>query len=310
MMIRSSPSNSCNNRYNKALFSPGKGTVTITRGCREIIDRLRNCSRKSDAQSQSERMDQSATEMNGNELLISKFTSLLIILSLIYLNIHTFWSHSIRSLNLLIGGKTIVFQMCDISARNGWFFQRMWPIIERLLSKLVPAVLLLSLSLYGLYSLRSINSKSNLQSLQSLAILQSAIPSNIVRSQKDSEFVRQESNIEISDSSLNRHQRQMHRRECRVGIETREQLRVILLIALLTSVATLQENAIEFMAAVKPTLIGYSTREWLLVLLISHTLSLLVECATLPLCLALTAHFRRQLCSLICFLMKRDDFIS
>ena len=305
IVIRSSPSNNCNNSYNKAFILPAKETMSITRGDREIIDRLHDCSSNSDAQSQSKSTDQSASEMNGKEFLIAKFTPILIILALIYLNIHTFWSHSIRFLTLLIGGKTIVFQMCDISAHKGWFFQSMWPIIEGLLSKLVPEVLLLSLSLYCLYIFRSINSKStsNIQSHQSLVKSHSAIPTIIVRSEEDTEIVRQECSTEksIADNSLDRHQRQTHQREGRAGIETREQLRVILLIALLTSVAALQEGAIEFVAAVKPTFIGYSTREWLLVLLISHSLNLFVKCATLPLCLALSAHFRSYICNLICF---------
>ena len=210
-----------------------------------------------------------------------------------------------------------MIQMCGISARNGWFLQRMWPIIEGLLSKFVPAFFLFSCSLYGLYILHSIpgNSTSNLQvkALQSLAVAQIEISSLIVhvRSEENIEIVPQENKIEraIAGSSVDRHQRQTHQRECSAGIEKHEQLRVILLIALITSVAALQESATEFAAAVKPTFIGYSKREWLLVLLISHSLRLLVECVTLPLCLILSSHFRSHFSSLICFFMKNSKVI-
>ena len=269
-----------------------------------MTSELHNFSGKSDVQCPSQCPDRSAVERVNRELIVAKLTALLTVTALMCLNIHSFWSHTIRSSTLSIGSKTIELRVCDIPARTGWFFQRIWPRVEGLLSELVPAVLLLPLSLYGLCLLHL--RKRDAQPPHSITKTQQTIPKLIVRSVENVELplvLCQGTAIEMParDISLARLKRQTHQRQRRVKIETREQLRVVLLFALLTSMAALQAGAGELVAALSPTFIEYSKREWLFVLLISHLLSLLLECFTLPLCLALSAHFRRHFCTLLCF---------
>ena len=230
-----------------------------------------------------------AADSNGGGSVGAKLAALLSVAVLVCLNIHTFWSRDLRSLTMSLRNETRVFRVCDIPASTGWYFQRVWPRVEQLFSQLAPDVLLLSLALYGLCALHFATNKTNVRPLPNLIVTQdNAAPVVSVASRR----------------------RQMVSTRCRAVVERREHLRVVLLLALVTSVASLLNGATHFVAALNPTSSELSTREWLLVLLISHSLHLLIECVTLPLCLVLSARFRSHFCSLLFFCVRRHYAIQ
>ena len=305
MLLRTSNSNSFNtsNIYNKMrTLSDTAAKASITGECREMTDGLHHCSGKSGSQCPSQCPNRLAVEKVNRELIVAKLTALLTVTALMCAQ-HSLFLVARHSLFDAVVWK---WNNCSQSVRHSsahrLLFQRIWPLVEGLLSEHLPAILLLPLSLYGLKLLHSLNSKMDVQPLHSISKTRQTIPKLIVRSAEDVEILSQGTTIEMpaQDTSLARRQRQSIN-DSAVGIETREQLRVVLLFALLTSVAALQEGAVELVAALSPTFIEYSKREWLFVRLISHLLSLLFECFTLPLCLALSAHFRRYFCTLLCF---------
>ena len=132
MLVRSSASNIFNtsDSYNKMLTRSNTEKASLTGGCREMTSGLHHYSGKSDVQCPSQCPDRSAVERVNRELIVAKLTALLTVTALMCLNIHSFWSHTIRSSTLSIGSETIVLRACDIPAHTGWFFQRIWPALR------------------------------------------------------------------------------------------------------------------------------------------------------------------------------------
>ena len=258
-------------------------SVPVTGGRRGLEDRRHPSHFRSGAYSTSVRFDltePTAAGVDGGDSVGAKLAALLNGAVLVCLNIHTFWSRDLRSLTMSLRNETRVFRVCDIPASTGWYFQRVWPRVEQLFSQLAPDVVLLSLALYGVCALHFATNKTNVRQ-----------PPNLIVTQDNAAPV-------VSVASR---RRQMVSTRCRAVVERREHLSVVLLLALVASVASLLNGATHFVAALNSTSSELSTREWLLVLLISHSLYLLIECVTLPLCLAASARFRSHFCALLCF---------
>ena len=246
--------------------------------------------------------DPPPAEVDAAKSVGAKLAALLNGAVLVCLNIHTFWSRDLRSLTMSLRNERRVFRVCDIPASTGWFFQHLWPGVEHLFSQLVPAFLLLLLALYGLCVLYFGTHKTHVRE-----------PPNLIVTEY-SQHVRLERVFENEKATLvvsaARRRRPKVSTRCRAAIERREHLLVMLLLALLTSVASLLNGATHFVAVLNPMFGDLSTREWLLGLLISHSLHLLIQCVTLPLCLALSARFRSHFCALFCFCMRRRHCAS
>lgn len=256
-----------------------------------------------------------ALDEDGGESVGAKLAALIGSGALVCLNIHTFWSHSTRVHTFEFGNETVEFLMCNIPARTGWFFQRVWPRVEGSLSELAPAAFLLPLALYGMCALCFAPNERNPQppSPTVAVATRSAVSSPRARHVDFSEGAREPENDAIESVTPVPDATpacQQAFDKCRAIAERREQLRLVLLLALLTSAIALQEGAMELMPAIGPRRVNLSTREWLLVLLASHTLSLLAQCATLPLCLLLSARFRRHFCALLCFCVRRRNIAA
>ena len=302
----------------------------------EVTNVRRQCPRRSGAVNSVECwMGPPAVETDGGEAVSATLAALVSTAALVYLNIHTFWSHATDLLKLPLRSESVPFELvefrlCHIPAGAGWFFQRVWPSVEGTLSKLAPAILLLPLALYGICAfcfsrhrresdiiripLSTIPTAavSTLSAVHSPYI--SPIISPVVRRVAIFRERLREANViepgatprEASESILLQQDAHL---KCSASNESREQLRLVLLLALVTSVVALQEMAAELLAAIGSDHMKYSTREWLLVLLASHSLSLLAHCATLPLCIALSTRFRQHFCALLCFCVRRDNSI-
>ena len=274
-----------------------------------------------------------AVETDGGEALGATLAALVSTAALVCFNIHTFWSHVTDLLKLPLRSESVLlelieFPLCYIPARSGWFFQRVWPCVEGTLSKLAPAILLLPLAIYGIFALcfsqhrRYTNSPlatSSTVAVDTISVVRSPAISPVIsplvrRVTASRERLREEDAIEPLSPPPNalestRPQQDAHLK-CSACNESHEQHRLVLLLALITSAVALQEMAAELLAAIGPDHMKYSTREWLFALLASHSLSLLAQCATLPLCIALSTRFRQHFCALLCFCVKRDNSIS
>ena len=276
---------------------------------------------------------QPGVEKDGGEALGATLAALVSTADLLCFNIHTFWSHATDLLKLPLRSASVLLELIEfplgyIPARTGWFFQRVWPCVEGTLSKLAPAVLLLPLAIYGIFALcfsqhrRYTNSPlatSATVTVATISVVRSPATSPVIsplarRVIASRETVREEDAIEPLTPPPNalestRPKQDAHLK-CSAFNESREQHRLVLLLALVTSAVALQEGAAELLPAIGPDHMKYSTREWLLALLASHSFSLLSQCATLPLCITLSTRFRQHFCATLCFCVKRDNSIS
>ena len=236
--------------------------------------------------------------------------SLLCFMALLCINIRTFWSHSLRSVSFALRDESVALRVCDIPACAGWFFQRLWPPVARVLSELLPAAFLLPLALYGFCARHSSTATHrNCNDIQMSPVSNDTRPAIMVlelswhcKGGTERQPVPNEIAIDASPAISSSHEQ----RQCRADVESFECIRVMMVLALLTSVGTLQRGLMGLAAAtshISGALKG-SSREWLLMLIFSHTVSLFVQCATLPLCLIFSARYRRGFCALFCSYLR------
>ena len=303
MLSRSSLSTSSKRGYCTKLRLSGTKSEQVTRGRGGIAGGKRNLLFKTVAHSPSMWTSQQA-KTGGRGSVRAVLAAFLSIAALMCINSNTFWSHARRSLTLSLrsGSGTVALRVCGIPSSTGWFFQLLWPYAERFFSGLAPAVLLLTLGLYGLCILRLSLTKHR-RAVQPAPILMDPLAeasSSRVSRERGAARNPNKSAIEAltTDLSLVRRQPLQRLPKCQFLNKSRKQLCLVLLLALLTSVAAVQESTVEMVAALSPTFIGLCARDWLLVLLCSHSLIFVVQCAALPLCIALSAQHSLRHCAL------------
>ena len=198
--------------------------------------------------------------MDGRQLPGPVKAALTCIVVLLCLNIHTFWLHVLRPLPLTLRRESVVLRVCDIPAYAGWFFRGELPNLEREISEFGPALFLLPPALYGFCALRSSThwSDSDVR-LRPTSKATLTRPAGVVlllreRCEEGTECLPVSNECVIhtlSDIPLAR-----DRRQYRAGVESCQSVRVVLLLTLLTSVATLLRGATELVAALSHTSAG------------------------------------------------------